>query len=251
MNNWPELTMPIALSPGVVHVVRVDLDRASPDWMPYMDNLTDGEKDRAWRFRFDEPRRQFVMVRAILRRILASCCEMTSAQIPLTFGNHGKPSLQFDSLPVTTPRIEFNVSHSGDVGLIAISAGAAVGIDVETSDRTTSILELAQRYFSSKESAALRNLPTDLQTAGFFRGWTSKEAYIKAKGAGLALSLASFHVEIDPTRPAALLAVDNDPAEPANWTTQSLEIEPPYSATVMVARPNCLFRMWNWTHSFG
>ena len=244
---WPVIPQSLELNSHVVHVIRLRLDLPSEKWMSLSRFLTDAERSRAAQFRFESPRQQFVVCRATLRRLLGQQCKLPPDAVPLGIGRHGKPELL---IPHRTsnqqPQIEFNVSHSGKIGLIAMTIGAPVGIDVEEYDSRVQTLKLAERFFSPEEANALSSLSDDKQLSGFYRGWTCKEAYIKAKGSGLSLSLSSFRVEIDPDRPAALCHIEENPSDCANWTAQSLEVGKHYAAAVMIERPRCLFECWDW-----
>ncbi|MCB1649323.1 MAG: 4'-phosphopantetheinyl transferase superfamily protein [Gammaproteobacteria bacterium] len=102
---------------------------------------------------------------------------------------HGRPELHAPALPFG---LCFNISHTAGLIVIAVSASGAIGVDVERSDRNPRVLELAHRYFSTRELADLRALPSQRQGERFLRLWTLKEAYIKACGMGLAIPLDSF-----------------------------------------------------------
>lgn len=244
--RWPEIRLPLTLSNEVVHVVRLNLAESAGDWSGLTDLLTDEERERAARYRFDSPRRRFTICRAVLRQLLGACCELNPLAVPLICANHGKPELALGAQAAHKPRVEFNVSHSEDYGLIAVTLDSAVGIDVEECSPRVQAAELAKRYFSPSEVEELFGLPAEYLRAGFFRGWTCKEAYIKATGRGLSLSLSSFCVTIDPRQPAALCHVDDCPDEPARWTIQALDVARGYAAAVMVARPDCRIACWDW-----
>ena len=243
---WPAIRLPLELSPDLVHVIRVRLDLPFIAAADMNAILSDDERQRAVRFRFDEPRQRFATCRTTLRKLLGSCCGILPNAVPLRYGDHGKPELSFTELEPHLPRIEFSVSHSGDLGLIAITKESAVGIDIEECNPAVKTLRLAQRFFAPPEAAELSQLPPEKQLAGFYRGWTCKEAYIKATGLGMSLSLSSFCVTIDPDQPASLHHVVNQPTEPQRWTIQSGDVAPNYAAAVMVAHPHCRIACWNW-----
>lgn len=261
MNSlWPLAPdLPAELVPGTVQVIRLNLDLPRERWVPLGEVLTAAEQARAARFRFDAPRRQFIICRAALRQLLGSHLHLPPQEIEFEYGPQGKPeigSIHRIATKSGTPmqsisssmesKLEFNVSHSGEIGLIALTRGSAIGIDVEEYNSSVEILRLAERYFSPAEAKTLFKLPAHQQQAGFYRGWTCKEAYIKAKGSGLSLPLSSFSVEIDPDRPAALIHVDDLPDEPARWTIRTLEVDPHYGAAIMVERPDCQFVCREW-----
>lgn len=245
-SEWPTIRLPLELSRNVVHVVRVRLDLPFEEWTRLADLLTDDERIRADRFRFEAPRRSFITCRAILRMLLGGCYAVSPTVIPLQYGLHGKPGLAFEDLNSTFPHIEFSVSHSGSFGLIAIAVGVEVGVDIEEFNPGVKALSLAERFFAPAETQDLRNLAREDQLAGFYRGWTCKEAYIKATGRGLSLPLDSFAVAIDPRTTAELRWIDQKPDEPSLWTTESLEVAPNYAAAIMAAQSNCQIRCWDW-----
>jgi 4'-phosphopantetheinyl transferase len=134
----------------------------------------------------------------MLREILSGYLETTPAQVRFSYNAYGKPAVQ-DS------RVRFNVSHSGGWALFAVTERREVGIDIERIDARVAQEQIPERFFSAWEAAQLRALPVAQQTDAFFRCWTRKEAYIKARGLGLSLPLDSFDVSLAPGEPAALL----------------------------------------------
>ncbi|MEI8020993.1 MAG: 4'-phosphopantetheinyl transferase superfamily protein, partial [Schlesneria sp.] len=173
-------------------------------------------------------------------------CGVAPQAISFQYGSRGKPELVFQEINSSVPQIEFNVSHSGSIGLIAIAVGAPIGIDVEEFCPSVKFLQLAERYFAPLETAELKSLRPEKQLEGFYRCWTCKEAYIKAKGDGLSLSLSSFRVAVDSDQPASLCHVDDQPDEPMHWTTASLKVGVNHAAAAMVRRPECRIAHWDW-----
>lgn len=167
------------------------------------------ERLRADRFRFASHRCRFIAGRGMLREILARHLsiaeenEVAAEDVRFRYNSYGKPSLAASDLC-------FNVSHSGGQALFAIARGREVGVDIEQVDRKFAQDQIPERFFSPTEVRILRGLPAGQQTDAFFRCWTRKEAYIKARGLGLALALDSFDVSLGPEEPAALLAGAGD-----------------------------------------
>lgn len=141
-------------------------------------DLTDAELRRADAFRFPMDRSRWIACRAALRRVLAPLCEVAPKEVPLLVSPNGKPLLAppFDS-------IHFNLSHSDDLGLIAVDS-VPVGIDVEPISRAQSLLDCAASFCHPDEIAGLADHPK-AQALQLLSIWTAKEAVLKALGTGL------------------------------------------------------------------
>jgi 4'-phosphopantetheinyl transferase len=121
-----------------------------------------------------------------------------------------------------------------------------VGIDLERIRFDLAVAEIAERFFSRREVAMLRTLPTELQRQAFFRCWTRKEAYIKARGEGLSLLLDQFDVSLAPGEPAAILGTQRDPSEASRWSLQKLTPAPGYVAALAVEGHGWRLTCWQW-----
>jgi 4'-phosphopantetheinyl transferase len=187
---------------NLIRVVRVDLERAG-----CADVLSGDERARAARFLRDDSRRRFVAARAALRRLLAEALRCAPDALAFGYEPGGRP---FVAEPAPGDLV-FNVSHSGELALLAIGRGRRLGVDVERLGRRVSGEAIARRFFAPREAEALLALPEAEQPAAFLRIWTRKEAYIKALGEGLRLPLDSFEVSLgDPPR---LLRSERAPAD--------------------------------------
>jgi|SaaInlStandDraft_1057018.scaffolds.fasta_scaffold118415_2 4'-phosphopantetheinyl transferase len=134
-------------------------------------------------------RREYLVGRAFVREILAGYTGQEPADITFTNNASGKPSLQ---LTEGGERLCFNFSHGADLMTCAVTRLAEVGVDVETVSEDRAMVEVADHYFSSIELAGLEAHGAVDQQEQFFRIWTLKEAYIKARGEGLNQALDSF-----------------------------------------------------------
>lgn len=182
--------------------------------------LSADERIRAHRFLAERDRRRFTACRAALRRILASLIDADPAAVKFNYSSFGKPLLagEYQS------EIHFNISHSDNLALIAVATGRAIGVDLERVRSDLAADEIAGRFFSPSERAALANLPAESKSEAFFRCWTRKEAFIKAIGEGLSYPLDAFDVTLTRDEPARLLRVGNDPAEAARWSICDLKV---------------------------
>ena len=213
-----------------VHVWRFSLDPPAETIARLEALLSDDERRRADRFRGPSLRPRYVAGRGSLRRLLASYTGCPPESLVFAYGLHGKPSLA-DGLP----RIEFNLSHSHGLALCALASVGPIGVDVEqVRPMEDNGRKLIGRFFSVVEQAEFLNLPVTEHLAAFFRGWTRKEAFLKAVGTGLATVLDSFDVTLGPVVPAALLSQVNDPDAPARWSLLDVDPGAGYAAALAV-----------------
>jgi len=220
---------PSELHSGVVHLWQRRLDASAAEVNAYCRLLSSEEQERARRFRVERPRKEFVLTRGTLRTLLAQYLGITPQEVHFRYAVRGKPALEGES------GLCFNVSHTDGLALMAFVMRRTIGIDVENLVRGVDAQRLAERFFSERERQALRSLRGDELQAAFFRCWTRKEAYIKAKGDGLSLALHEFDVSIAEQDRDALLATRPDPTEAARWTVCDVPMGTGYVAAVAVA----------------
>ena len=142
-----------------------------------------------WRGSLDEP----------LRRVLSRYLDVNPAEIQLTSDERGKPRLQADP-----DRLSFNLSHSGEIALVAVSRGREVGVDVERERPGRDLVAIAERALTPEDAAAVRGAGEDERTRVFYALWTRHEARLKCLGVGLTGT---------PTWPVPSVAVENLPVD--------------------------------------
>jgi 4'-phosphopantetheinyl transferase len=130
--------------------------------------------------------------------------------------------------------LNFNLAHSHAKAIYAFSRGRELGVDLEFIREDFGGEEIAERFFSPGEIAALKNVPPELTKEAFFHCWTRKEAYIKARGEGLSMPLDVFDVSLLPGEPAALLCNHKEPAEVTRWSMQSVPVPDGFVAALVV-----------------
>ncbi len=180
------------LPPAELHLWRVRCDGALETPEHYEHLLSPDEKERARRFVIKEARRDFIVSRGVLRELLALYLNTRPADIVLRYGIHGKPHV---SRGEAQSSVRFNVSHSHGLAVFAFSQ-AEVGVDIERVRAEFPGREIAGRFFSEQEIAALGKLGPEESSRAFFLCWTRKEAYVKARGGGLQIPLRSFSVRL-------------------------------------------------------
>jgi len=169
-----------------IHIWAVRLDDATVDLDLDLDLLSPEERERLARFKFERDRRRYLVAHIALHDILRRYLPSEPARVSFDIGANGKPRLPH--APASSD-VEFNLSHSHEMALLAVCHKREVGIDIEYVKEDFECQEVAERFFSAREIAAMRGLPVSLQRQAFFKCWTSKEAFLKAKGTGLSGAL--------------------------------------------------------------
>jgi 4'-phosphopantetheinyl transferase len=157
--------------------------------------LSPDERKRAVRFHKQCDADQFVIRRAALRQILGGYLHVPPETVKLAYNAHGKPFLN-DADALGT--LEFNVSHSGSVALIAVTRDHPIGIDIELISNHFPVAEMAPEVFSPSELDRFFKLPANAKHIEFFRTWVAKEAFLKALGKGLSIEPNTLEVDALP-----------------------------------------------------
>ena len=153
------------------------------------------EEMQRWdRFLFPGPKRRFALCRAALRHELCERLGCSNKQLRFEESEHGKPSAVVQGRVAPT---SFNVSHSGDHGLLAFAPKGRIGVDVEERVYNRHIDLLCETVLGPNERVEIARLDGYPKIAMFFRLWTVKEALIKALGVGISLDTSTFEVPPD------------------------------------------------------
>lgn len=180
------------------------------DWLPLLADpaetavLDAAESQRAATMSAAAVRADFVTSRVLLRRVLGALLGRPPAAVELVIGAHGKPAVR---LRDDEPALHFNLSHSGGLWLLGV-ARDAIGVDIEMRAAAPNAARLAARVFSTAENSQLEAAAAVGETArdtAFLRGWTRKEAVLKAVGSGFTLAASTLEVGTDPAPRAVQL----------------------------------------------
>ena len=201
-SDTPSGAPPSGRDPAGVDVWLTFLDDVGPDLAErYRGLLSPGERARFERYRVEGARREFLVGRALLRTTLSRYRDVPPDAWSFAMNAHGRPDI---AGPIAADDgLTFNLSHTRGLVALAVSHRADLGVDVEASDRDSALADLSVRYFAEAEVAAVRAVAQDEAALRetFFAFWTLKEAYIKARGMGLALPLGGFAFELRPDAP--------------------------------------------------
>jgi 4'-phosphopantetheinyl transferase len=193
--------------------------------------LSTDERRRAFGFAADCLRRRFVTARVALRRVLAQYLRIPPVNLRFRYGCFGKPQL----LTQADRPIYFNLSHSEDRAVIAVTTEGRVGIDLEwvpADGIWDTVAPVAARFFTAMDRDALMALPRCERLRGFYQIWTRKEAHLKACGLGVA-GLDRFS-----------MAVAGDASHQTRWRVTDLPVGGKYVAALAldVEHPCILWR---------
>jgi 4'-phosphopantetheinyl transferase len=188
------------------------------------------ESHRAAAFRFDRDRQRYICAHGALRLILGAYCGCPPAALVVEGQDGEKPRLAGTQ---TGWDLHFNLSHSEDLMALAVSDGLPLGIDVEAIRPFAGMLE--SDLIGAAEAALIRTLPEPAAVDAWFRCWARKEAYLKARGDGLATHPESFEIAVGADAPPRLLSHRGLPGEEAHWQIRDID-SPPGFAGALAAR---------------
>jgi len=208
------------------HIPLVPPDENNPVRMEY---LSDEEKTRAAKFLLPAPRHQFVTTRSVLRALLGTYLKTHPARIPFAFNTFGKPFL-----PAPLAELRFNVSHSGQQALIAITKAGEVGVDIEQQRGDNDILGLAKMIFCPEDLQVWLELPPLEQRPAFYDAWSRKEALSKALGFGLSVDLKVLRVNFNAGDRARILEMDQALGLANQWQLKQIDRLCGYSAALAI-----------------
>src|SRR5579872_2790651 len=219
-----------------VHIWHACLNQPEAYVQHLASSLSTDEQARASLFRHQQDSRRYIVSHGLLRCILGSYLQLAPGQVQFQYENDGKPAIQ-GTTTVRANMVHFNMSHSHEMALYAVTRGRAVGIDIEYMRHILAVEQLVERCFSRAERDAFYTLAPDEREAAFFRGWTRKEAYLKAIGTGLKTPLASVEVSFVLNEPSVLLNVGENREHAQKdtcWSLQDVESAHGYVAALAV-----------------
>jgi 4'-phosphopantetheinyl transferase len=160
------------------------------------------EKERSERFKFYKHRKAFIASHGFMHTVLGYYTPTPASEIVFSHTEKGKPFLLEEHNP---DNIQFNLSHSNNIAMLAVCRNNSLGIDVEYSNKKTDWAGISKRFFAADEQQAFFKLSEDIQKQVFFQVWTRKEAHMKVTGSGLSLAPTQFSISIPP-QAAAFIA---------------------------------------------
>ncbi len=196
--------------------------------------LTPEERARKQRYYFEKNRHEFLLTRALVRTVLSRYAPVRPAAWAFSANEWGCPA-------IATPEgagLRFNLSNTKGLVCCLVAQDRDVGIDVEDVAREGDTVSIADRFFSPTEVAELHALPEERQRSRFFDYWTLKEAYIKARGMGLAIPLDQFSFLLAPGSPIGIAFDPRLPDDPASWQFEQIRPTTAHLISLAIRRRN-------------
>ncbi|MEM9281340.1 MAG: 4'-phosphopantetheinyl transferase superfamily protein [Verrucomicrobiota bacterium] len=188
--------------------------------------LSIDELERAGAFRFENLQDRFIRGRAVVRKILGQYLDKEPSELRFKLGEKGKPHLADSSL-------HFNLSHSLDRGVLAVSSLPSIGIDLEYFKREVNVEALSRRCFRDSEIQRIDRLNDEERKRAFFWTWTAKEARMKATGEGFGLEPQRIEIEFDGHLPKVCL----EPVDPSSFVAPVVFPDEAVACTVAATQP--------------
>lgn len=210
----------------LTHITSFEIDKI-------FDLLSEDEIDNGEKFYFVKDRKTYLVSRGLLRFLLAQYANISARDISFHYNRFGKPQVSFPP----SDEIFFNVTHSGEFCLIAISHSNQIGVDIELIKPVDYEL-LSKNIFSVTEKAEFNSISDDLKPTSFFCGWTRKESFIKGIGEGLSFPLQNFSVTLNHETLISNVEIHSENSEIyQGWKTYDISIDPLYRAALAVKNP--------------
>jgi 4'-phosphopantetheinyl transferase len=231
----------VDLKPNTLHIWSLNFVVDDEAYNRYHSFLSKDEKERASRFKFYKDKRCYVVTKGVLRLLSGRYLNTDAKAIEFEYEKYGKPKLKHNT------NLNFNVSHSGDLAIIGFVHNHTIGVDIEKIKNDFDTFEIASSCFSKHEIDALHKISKQEQHKAFYRCWTRKEAFIKAKGSGLSFPLDEFSVSLESDLDADVVWTKWNTDEKDQWKLTSFIPSEDYIAATIVDSEieDTLYFDWN------
>lgn len=217
------------LTSNQIHIWKIDINNPQIDLdkLP-REILSQDERKRAARLRSAKDKRRFTVSRVFLRKSLSHYLDTAPSEIKFTYNKYGKPNIDPEHHP---QNIRFNLSHSENLALYAITQNREIGIDVEYIRNVDKADKIMRRFFSKDECEFYYSQPKNKRNWAFFTLWTRKEAYSKARGMGIGLPTKEFDLQLVPPEVGQINHIRTKNKE-SKWSLIDIEVDSDYMAAL-------------------
>lgn len=203
--------------------------------------LSNSELQQADSFRFDKGRERFILGRGMMRAVIGRVIGTAARDVVLNFSGQGKPHLP------DADAVQFNLSHSGELIILAVTRSAQIGVDVEAFRHLPRRDQIAKGILGSDELSRYEALSDSQRQTAFFTIWTRKEAIVKAVGRGLCFPLTD--VEVSYSSDARVLRFGDHVADAVPWHLNRLDCPDGYVGALATSLPTGEISCHRWTPS--
>lgn len=186
--------------------------------------LSKDEINKSNRYYTQKLTNEYIVCRGSLRKILGKYLDLEPNSISFEYNPYGKPEVSKD---LNINNIKFNVSHSGDYCIIAISKHYEIGVDIEEIKPLEDFRSIAERFYSSKEVKSIKNMND------FYTIWAQKEAVIKASGKGLSFGLD--HWSTISTKKNYCITIESN-----TYSVTAFSVDEMYSSAICILNKNLI-----------
>ena len=197
--------------------------------------LSEEERLRECKFQFPREQRRYLITRTLLRTVLSRYADIKPQEWEFSNNDYGRPQIANSNFEAKD--ISFNISHTNHLIVLGVTSRLALGIDTENSHARKAPLGIAKRFFAPLEANSLYTLPNAQQQQRFFEYWTLKEAYIKARGMGLAIPLDQFMFDFPADQQIEFTVFPGQEDLSSRWQFMQLWIEPHYLTALCIENP--------------
>lgn len=219
MIDWHKPELNPQLEVGKVDVWLFYLNIAQPRINQFYPLLSAEEKGRSERLVNFIHRKRMIAAHGFMRTVLSLYLQQPAESLEFIRAEKGKPSLK---RLADKPDIQFNLSHSHNLAILAIAQNQILGIDIEYRDRKHEWKKIIHRFFTDAEQAGIFSLPETQQEQAFYQVWTRKEAHMKVTGQGLHLAPNHFTVSVPPQ--AAAFIKNHKQPDDRKWFMRDLSL---------------------------
>ena len=227
---WQPMPEGLLLGRDEVHLFLVGTDLPLETFESLNGYLTEREREQFQKFRMPQKRAEAILSRALVRERLGHFMGVAPQAIALSHNSHGKPAIEGAD-------VHFNISHTAGYVLLGVAMDFELGVDIESPRANLEHEDLAQRFFTAGEHAALVATPVENRVNAFFRCWTRKEAILKALGRGISAGLDTFEVPLQ----AALGVV-----RIGEWELHDLPVPETHVAALATGCAAARLHFWAW-----
>jgi 4'-phosphopantetheinyl transferase len=211
-----------------------------------LNSLSVQEKSKIKNIKISEVKHRSIISKFITKSIISKYLGKYIDEVVFDYNKFGKPSLSAD---INSINLKFNISHSGDIGILAISREKLIGIDVEQLNYLDDIEDIINNYFSDYEISLLNDSKNSNRIELFYKIWTGKEAFIKAIGQGLTFPLKNISFGFDSQSGIILKYIEEYPASSTEWKIYNFVPQENYTSTLAVNMESFILKRFKWNQT--